>query len=290
MKPMDEPFVIKKDNELLEQDVKLHARPFQVVIAWMKEKNISGDVLDKSLWDPVTAIYKKLYPTGDFSMPAMLVGGVAFRDQMYSARVNVGYGNFSLDPLKCIDIAPRELAFIFQHFPDQGWRGFYAVCDLWDFGYGVDDAIKLGTPSKDLLVNTRSSLAATPRILSGDVDLDAAVQTTCLTAELGMKAALKHLGATDKELMNLSHRLPKLAEALVAKKSRSADAMLNAASSKFPDYVGTRYASHGLTRVGLMELAMRAQFVAAEAVRRISHRNMAGEMEARSDTLARADI
>ena len=68
------------------------------------------------------------------------------------------------------------------------------------------------------------------------------------------------------------------------------DARLTAAASKFPDYVGTRYASHGLTRVQLMELAMRAQFVAAEAVRRISHRDMAGTMEARSDTPARRDL
>ena len=144
----------------------------------MKEKKNSGDLLDKSIWEPLMEVYKKLYPTGDFSMPAVVVGGVAFRDQMYPARANLGHGTFAVDPLKCIDITQEELAFVFKHYPDQGWRAFYAVCDLWDFGYGVDDAVGFGTPAKDLLTNARSSLAATPRILSGDVDIDSAVQTT----------------------------------------------------------------------------------------------------------------
>lgn len=290
MEPIDETFVLKMDGQLIERDVKLHARPFQVVVAWMKEKKLSGDVLDRSIWDPLMEFYMKLYPTGDFSMPSVVVGGVAFRDRIYPARANLGYGTFEVDPLKCIDIKQEELELVFTHYPDQGWRAFYAVCDVWDFGYGVDDAIGSGTPAKELLINARSSLAATPRILAGDVDIDSAVQTTCLTAELSMKGALKHLGATDKELKDLSHRLPKLGKALVARKSKPTDARLEAAASKFPDYVGTRYASHGLTRVQLMALAMRAQFVAAEAVRRISDRNMAGDMEAKSDTPSRGDI
>ena len=47
--------------------------------------------------------------------------------------------------------------------------------------------------------------------------------------------------------------------------------------SKFPDYVGIRYAAHGLTRVQLMELAMRAQYVAADAhvqTNRVAERQM----------------
>jgi hypothetical protein len=290
MEPIDEAFVRKMDGELIEQDVKLHARPFQVVVAWMRENQISGDFLDKSIWGPVMETYKDLYPKGDFSMPAILVGGVAFRDQMYLARANLGYGTFAVDPLKCIDITREELELIFEHHPEQGWRAFYAVCDVWDFGYGVDDVIGSGTPAKDLFMNARSSLAATPRILAADLDIDSSVQTTCLTAELSIKGALKHLGAPEKELKSLSHCLPKLAETLSAREPRPTDSRFAAAAYKFPNYVGTRYASHGLTRVQLMDLAMRAQFIAAEAVRRISGRNMAGEMEARLDTPPRGDL
>ena len=270
--------------------MKLHARPFHVVFAWMKANQIAGDFMDKSLWGPLMEIYHRLYPKGDFSMPAMVVGGVAFRDQMYLARANVGYGTFAIDPLKCIDITREELEFIFKNRPDQGWRAFYAVCDIWDFGYSVDDVVRSGTSAKDLLVNARASLSATPRILTGNLDIDSSVQTACLTAELSIKGAVKHLGATDQELKGLSHRLPKLAEALIAQEPRPTDRRFAVAASKFPDYVGTRYGNHGLTRIQLMDLAMRAQFVAAEAVRRISDRNLAGEMEARNETPTRGDL
>lgn len=290
MGPIDEPFVRRIDDELIGQDIKLHARPFNVVAAWMKENEVSGDLLDKRLWDPLMEVYKKMYPKGDFSIPAVVVGGVTFRDQMYTARAKLGYGTFSVDPLKCIDIDPDELELVFKHYPDQGWRAFYAVCDLWDFGYGVDDAISSGTSARDLLENARSSLAATARILTGDLDIDSSVQISCLTAELAIKGALKHLGATDQELKRLSHRLPSLAEALVAREPREADKRFLSAASKFPDYVNTRYANHGLTRIQLMELAMRAQFVGAEAIRRVSDRNMAGDMEARTDTPPRCDL
>lgn len=289
MEPIDEKFIIATDNALLAQDVKLHARPFHVVMAWMKAKGIAGDLFDERLWKPLMEVYHRLYPKGDFSMPALLVGGVAIRDQIYPARVHVGFGTCRVEPLKCIDIPREELELVFRHYPEQGWRAFYAVCDLWDFGYGVDDVLKLGTPAPDLFKNARSSLAATPRILSGDIDIDSAVQTACLTAELSLKAVLAHLGKSEADLKKLSHRLPQLAEALIATKPAATDDRLRTAASKFPDYVGTRYSAHGLTRLQLMDLAMRAQFVAADAVRRISDRNMGGDMEARSDCPDRAD-
>jgi hypothetical protein len=290
MGPIDEAFIIKTNEELLARDVKLHARPFQVVIAWMREKKIAGDVTDKRLWDPLMVVYRRLYPSGDFNMPSLFTGGVAIRDQMFPARVHLGFGTVSVEPLKCIEIAPEELNFVFKNYPDQGWRAFFWVCDLWDFGYGVDDLLKRGTPAADLLRNARSSLAARPRILSGDIDIDAAVQTACLAAELAMKAALTHLGATAGDLKKLSHRLPDLAATLVTARSTSTDARLLTAASKFPDYVGTRYSSHGLTRVQLMDLARRAQFIAADSIRRISDRNMGGDMEARADCPNREDI
>lgn len=105
-----------------------------------------------------------------------------------------------------------------------------------------------------------------------------------------MKGALKHLGATDQELKRLSHHLSNLADALVSREPRQQDKRFLSAASKFPNYVNNRYASHGLTRIQLMELAMRAQFVGAEAIRRVSDRNMAGEMEARTDMPPRCDL
>ena len=98
-----------------------------------------------------------------------------------------------------------------------------------------------------------------------------------------MKAALSHLGWTEEQLIKLSHRLPDLANALIVIKPTPKDDRLRKACSKFPNYVKTRYSSHGFTRVEIMALAMCAQFVAADAIRRISERNMGGDMEASLD-------
>lgn len=286
-KTIDKEFVRQRDDELITQGLKLHQRPIHVAMAWMKANGISGDLFDKAMWGPLMAIYHTLYPAGDFSMPAMLKGGVALRDQMYPVRIAVGYGAVSVDPIDCIEIPRDELELIFEHYPDQGWRAVYGVADLWDFAYGVSD-LEHGTgDAPQLLANARSSLAATARILAGDIDIDAAVQTICLTAELALKGALAARGWTEAQYRKLSHHLIKLADALIGEVSTAHDDRLRGAIAHFPDYVGTRYASHGMTRIELMVLAMRAQFVAAEALRRVSHRDLASMLEADPRNLPR---
>lgn len=287
MKTIDAEFVRKVDDDLVAKNLKLHQRPFHVAMAWMKAENLSGDLFDKSIWDPLMEIYRDLYPSGDFSMPAMLQGGVALRDQMYPVEVAVGYGTVSINPIDCIKIPRAELEVIFKHYPDQGWRAFYGVADLWDFAYGVNDLSHGAGDAPQLLANAQSSLAATARILAGDLDIDAAVQTICLTAELAMKGALAARGWTEPQYRKLSHHLDRLADALIGEVSTAHDDRLRGAVAKFPDYVGTRYASHGMTRAELMTLAMRAQFVAAEAVRRVSSRDLAAQLEADPKTQPR---
>lgn len=286
-KTIDKEFVRQRDDELITQGLKLHQRPILVAMAWMKANGISGELFDKAMWGPLMAIYHTLYPAGDFSMPAMLKGGVALRDQMYPVRIAVGFGAFSVDPIDCIEIPRDELELIFEHYPDQGWRAVYGVADLWDFAYGVSD-LEHGTgDAPQLLANARSSLAATTRILAGDIDIDAAVQTICLTAELALKGALAARGWTEAQYRKLSHHLIKLADALIGEVSTAHDDRLRGAIAHFPDYVSTRYASHSMTRIELMVLAMRVQFVAAEALRRVSHRDLASMLEADPRNLPR---
>ena len=59
------------------------------------------------------------------------------------------------------------------------------------------------------------------------------------------------------------------------------DVRIQRPTKREPDYVGTRYASHGMARTELMVLAVRAQPVAAEALRRVSsNRDLASKLEA----------
>jgi hypothetical protein len=49
--------------------------------------------------------------------------------------------------------------------------------------------------------------------------------------------------------------------------------------SQLPPYVASRYRPAGLPRLEVVELALGAQFVAASSVRRLSSRDLAGQME-----------
>jgi hypothetical protein len=287
---IDRTFIEKIDHELIEQDIPLYARPLRVAVAWMKEKRIYCDICAPELMEPLMKTYKQIYPTGDFSMPNLLVGGVGFRDRMYFARVYVAFGTIAFTPLECIDIPPSELEVICKKDLHQVQRAIYSVADLWDFAYGVNDLRQQNSDADRLWTNARSALVSTARILKDGHDVDSSVQSACLTAELAMKGVLTFLGWTEPRLRKLGHNLQDIAEAVISCRSLASDDRLKRACAAFPDYVKSRYNSHGLTRVQLIDLGMRSQFVAAEALRRVSERKIAIEIEEDQMTPPREDI
>jgi hypothetical protein len=277
---IDRTFIEKTDLVLIKREFPLHSRPLHVVMAWMQFKGLSGDILASELWGPLMIIYNQLYPSSNFSMPSMLVGGVGLRDQMYLARVNVCFGSGVVDPIKCIDITPLELEIIWKQDPSQVWRAIYSVADLWDFAYSVNDLRSQNHDADQLWSNAGSALSGTARTLAGDHDLATTVQSACLSAELAMKGVLAFFGWSEPRRRKLNHHLADLAEAVISCSSTVKDEDLMRACAEFPDYVRTRYDPHGLSRIQLMTLGMRSQFVAAEVLRRVSERNFAGEIEA----------
>jgi HEPN domain-containing protein len=275
---MDDSYIARLDQQFIDADVPLHARPFCVVMELIRLK-AGGDVLDNTIWERVMASFHRLYPSGDFSIPPILIGGVALRDRFYVARVNVGWGQPSIDPMKCIDISHTELETIWNLNPKQFWRAMYSVADLWDFGYGASDLRGQNIEADTLWQKASSSIEATAKLLANGHMLDAAVQSICLTAELGIKGALAALGVDESARRKLSHNIPDLLKNLMDMRPHESDMQAQSTSGHFPDYVKTRYSDHGMTRVQLNELAMRAQFIAADALRRLSVRNLAQQIQ-----------
>ena len=163
----------------------------------------------------------------------------------------------------------------------------YSVADLFDFGFGSDDLRGRSQEADEHFQNARSSMESAARLLATGASNEAAVQSACLTAELGLKGVLTLLGVGKNERKALSHHIHSLASRLAELKPASSDLRLRSVSCAFPDYIGTRYKWHGLSRTELNELAMRAQYVAAEAIRRVSSRNMAAEVEGDPQNAAR---
>ena len=220
-------------------------------------------------------------------MPPLLEGGVGFRDQVFLTRINVGFGTFAINPRNCIAIAENEIEQVFRNYPDQFWRSQYVVADLLDFAFGSDD-LRGGGESEELLRNASGHITAAARTLQSSGDAAAAVQSSCLAAELSFKGVLAHLGLSEPERRKLGHRLDTAAERLIALAPSPSDQNLRAVLKKFPDYVQSRYVRHGLSRLDLIDLMHTSQFVAADAVRRVTTRNLASQIEADPETPARA--
>lgn len=278
MPPLDREFVARIDETLIQRDVPLHARPLSATMAYFDANNIRADIFSDGIYDDVMAIYRELYPSDNFFMPPLLVGGVGFRDRFYLARVNIGYGRFAVNPLSQIEVPESLLAQVFRENPDQGWRAFYGVADLYDFGYGIEDLRGHSADAAALWHNARAAMETTARILSTGAAVDATVQTICLTAELAMKGMLAHIGWSEPQRRALHHRLGDIAAAVAREQPRATDTNLIATARTFPDYVQTRYTPHGLTRLTLIELAMKAQYIAADVLRRVSARDLANQL------------
>lgn len=283
-------FVEQLDVQLIRDDVPLHARPFNVVLAWIREQNVSWNVLDPKIWDPLKAVYRELYPSGDFSVPSLLVGAVQLRDTTYLATAELGYGQFVVDPVKSIDIADSEFRLIWERHPEQGWSAIYSVADIWDLAYSMADLSGKNRIADDLWANTRSSIASTAHALKSGAGGSSAIQSACLSAELAMKGVLAYLGLSDLQLRKFSHNIEALSRAVVEKDPRANDRFFLAACAGFPNYVESRYKSHQLTKVQLGKLGMRAQYVAAEAIRRLSKRDLATTIEEASDSMPRPNF
>ncbi len=187
----EDSYIAKLDQQFIDAGMPLHARPFSVALELLRQKG--GGVFENALYEEVMASFHRLYPSGDFSIPSMLTGGVALRDRFYLTRVNVILGTSSIDPLKCIDIPGSELETIWRLNQEQIWRAMYSVADLFDFAYGISDLRGQNVDADTHWQNASSSIEASARLLSEGSLLDAAVQSACLAVELGIKGALAAL-------------------------------------------------------------------------------------------------
>lgn len=126
-----------------------------------------------------------------------------------------------------------------------------------------------------------SNLEDVANILATAFSIDSVVQPICLTAELSMKAALIDLGADPKVLARreVGHNHEELARRLATLSPHRDDAIVAAVAAALPDYVQSRYAAAGLTRLSVVRLGLGVQFIAASACRRIGNQDFAGSLE-----------
>ena len=270
----------KIDDQLISQNVLIHQRPFQTTLEWMRLNKIQGDI--SSFYKTVEDIYQKLYPRQKFSIPNLLIGGIAFRDQIYITRIPVIYGMAGINLFDFVDIDPSELALMHNVYFEQYKKAVYSICDLYDIAFGIDDILK-EKESNEILVYwlemILSSTMSAAFALSENINLANAIQSSLLSVELAAKSSLMYLGCNYEYITSLRHSKRKIKENLVSYNIINENKDFFEIYNSLPEYVDTRYNPQNLSKQALVDIAIKSQFLVSEIIRTISKRNLAESIQ-----------
>lgn len=270
----------KIDDQLISQNVLIHQRPFQTTLEWMRLNKIQGDI--SSFYKQVEDIYQKLYPRQKFSIPNLLIGGIAFRDQIYITRIPVIYGMTGINLFDFVDIDPSELALMHNVYFEQYKKAIYSICDLYDIAFGIDDILK-EKESNEILVYwlemILSSTMSAAFALSENINLANAIQSSLLSVELAAKSSLMYLGCDANYIKSLGHCRKMIKENLISYKIIDENDDFFEIYYSLPKYVDSRYKPQNLSKQELVDIAIKSQFLVSEIIRKISKRNLARDMQ-----------
>lgn len=272
--------ILRLDETFAKEGIPFHARPLSAAMKILGN-NFSINFIDNPLVIEIKQAYERLIPEVKYTWPGMGTGLVASVDQVKKVTIGIIYGsvNISID---------KGLGFS----NDQEWikwcrgsleianQSAFAFADMYDLVYGINGS---DSPSKTYwgLASEQLKLVAESLCQTGEIS-SPILQPICLTVELAIKGTLLYLGIPEKDLRDpkkFGHNLVKLAQRMVQEKNHRDDQLLLRMLSKFPDYVNDRYRETNLTRLEVISLALSAQFIAASAVRRISGRDIAEQIE-----------
>ena len=267
----------KIDDQLISQNVLIHQRPFQTTLEWMRLNKIQGDI--SSFYKPVEDIYQKLYPRQKFSIPNLLIGGIAFRDQIYITRIPVIKG---INLFDFVDIDPSELALMHNVYFEQYKKAVYSICDLYDIAFGIDDILK-EKESNEILVYwlemILSSTMSAAFALSENINLANAIQSSLLSVELAAKSSLMYLGCDANYIKSLGHCRKMIKDNLISYKIIDENDDFFEIYYSLPKYVDSRYKPQNLSKQELVNIAIKSQFLVSEIIRKISKRNLAESIQ-----------
>lgn len=279
MKSWSDQDILRLDAEFAQAGIAMHARPMRAAMSILGSGFVIG-VLGNPKVDRVMEDYRRLFPQVDEAWPGKGVGLAASLDVVRKVTVAVIFGTCSVSVHQGLGFGSRE-EWVRWCRGDTAIAACsaFAFADLYDLTYGIDGA-KVRPPSK-LWRMALSNLEDVANILATGFSIDSVVQPICLTAELSMKAALIDLGADPKVLARreVGHNHEELARRLATLSPHRDDAIVAAVAAALPDYVQSRYAAAGLTRLSVVRLGLGVQFIAASACRRIRNQDFAGSLE-----------
>lgn len=272
----------KLDRQYAKQGLHLHQRPFRAAIDLLGP-SFSMGVGGNPEVEKITAAYRAMIPEVSTSWPGMGIGLAISVDRVRKVVVPVIFGaGRPIQPWQALGFdSPEDWWTWCREDKAIGASTSFAVADLFDFAYGVDDFKGTKADAETLWTMAASNLSDLANALPSAFSVDSVIQSVCLIVELSLKAALVANGANPNGFKGPSgHDLVGLARRMAAEMPHRDDPLVELVVAKLPPYVASRYKPAGLTRLEVVELALGAQFVAASSVRRLSGRDLAAQMEA----------
>lgn len=286
MKNWTDEDLLKLDERYAQEGVHPHQRPFRAASDLLKPSfQIGPGFLANFVNDDTAEIinaYRRLIPEIESNWPGSGIGIVASVDRVRRVTLGVQYGEGMIPAWKGLGFAsPEEWAMWCRNDHGIARRSEFTFADIRDFAYGFDELQHINANSEQLWKMTQSNLEDVANALPLSFSVDSILQPIILLVELSLKACLAFHDVSVEDLKNkYSHNIAKLFDKTKEIAPHRDDALIDGFIRKIPSYVGSRYSSHGLTRLQVVELALAAQFVAASTVRRAGGSDLAAEMEA----------
>ncbi len=262
------------DKKYAEEGISFHARPFRAVMEIIGPSfSIGARVPHDPRIDWIERLYQELIPEVATTWPGEGTGIAASVDQVKKVIVPVVFGEGVITSEDALGFKSKE----------EWWRwcradgaiaaeSQYAFVDLMDFFFGMGSVDAKAHPAAyKLWQQAASNLEVIADSLVNCYRTNSILQPICMLAELSMKGALLKLGLTSEDLrLKFGHKLVELARELSRLAPHHEDALFIDACASFPDYIKSRYDESALNRLQIVRLALKAQFVAASSLRRVS--------------------
>jgi len=267
--------VIEIDDEIQRESNRTVGRELEIIRRLAMRLNRPISNIDPICKETIK-IFHELYNMKDVAIPALVIGGYYFKGCIYKLFIGQVYGKVRIDISKIIkDIPELRLKQLFESneelsiYLDQ-------ICDLFDFGLGLDDLKKTGgtKSSIELLDAGKSHLESAVKTALDGVDREASMHNSFLAAELLMKGFLAQKGFSTLQLKKLNHHLIKIGNELCAHCRNIEGDRVNRAIGNLPKSVNERYEISNYTNEMTGKAIMSAQYLAGSVIRNLTDRNL----------------
>lgn len=262
------------DKKYAEEGIPFCERPSRAVMDLIAPGFDAGwGVPSDSVVDSIERLYKKLVPEVGGAWPREGIGIAASVDQVRKMVVPAVYGEFRPASAEALGFdSGKDWIFWCRKDEAIAAESEYSFIDLYDFTRGINS---IGLQSHSMAQNLWRQAASNIEVITDSLvncyRTNSILQPICILAELSMKGALLKLGVKNEDLrLKFGHKLLELARELSRLVPHHEDELLIGVCASFPDYVKSRYDESALNRLQIVKLALKAQFVAASSLRRVS--------------------